>query len=542
MNRKLLSAVSSILAALMISVCGVSAAEIPVSAPSAVTVYEESFGTDMTPALAQVPVLDVPEEEFLTTEEAFVDAMREALKARKETFVLYYTSIGKSSIYKDAYYLATTHTGNPTEGDYILFQTSRYHGDVTYVCVGDIYYYAVTYTVRYYNTAEQEATVDKQVAAVIKGLKLDGKTDYEKVKAIYDYMCKTITYDYDHLTDEDYLLQYTAYAALINKTSVCQGYAVLFYRLALEAGVDARIVSGTGDGEAHSWNIVKLGSKYYNLDATWDAVYLQAGQSYPYFLTGDRFYADHTMDVSYDDEAFTTAYPISSTDYDPANAEEETVPVEPPVEPPVETDPDTEETPSGAASLENFKKDKTYADEFTDIDGAWYTENVKAVYEYGLMIGTGEGSFSPGKTMTVAEALVLACRLHNTYYGLAATAASDASVWYQPYVEDAIEKGIITEGQFEDYTKEATRAEIAEILAACVPQEALAPINTVNAIPDVAADAPYAESVLTLYRAGIVIGGSGNTFTPDRTITRAEIAAMVTRMADPGLRLSVTLE
>lgn len=44
---------------------------------------------------------------------------------------------------------------------------------------------------------------------------------------------------------------------MINKTAVCQGYASLFYRLALDAGVDTRVISGEAGGP-HAWNIVKL--------------------------------------------------------------------------------------------------------------------------------------------------------------------------------------------------------------------------------------------------------------------------------------------
>ena len=83
-------------------------------------------------------------------------------------------------------------------------------------------------------------------------------------------MCSNITYDYKNLNDPNYTLKFSAYAALINKTSVCQGYATLFYRLALEAGLDARVIAGVAGGGNHAWNIVKIGKTYYHLDATFD--------------------------------------------------------------------------------------------------------------------------------------------------------------------------------------------------------------------------------------------------------------------------------
>ena len=53
---------------------------------------------------------------------------------------------------------------------------------------------------------------------------------------------------------------------------------------------------------------------------------------------------------------------------------------------------------------------------------------------------------------------------------------------------------------------------------------------------------PYAESIYRLYRAGIVTGSDEyGTFLPENSITRAEAAAIVTRMAESDNRLSITL-
>jgi transglutaminase/protease-like cytokinesis protein 3 len=102
-----------------------------------------------------------------------------------------------------------------------------------------------------------ERTVDQRVDSLLNQLNLYNKTDYEKVRGIYDYICNNVVYDYENLEDDTYQLKYTAYAALVNGTAVCQGYALLFYRLALEAGLDARYVTGTANGDNHGWNIVE---------------------------------------------------------------------------------------------------------------------------------------------------------------------------------------------------------------------------------------------------------------------------------------------
>ncbi|MCD7769155.1 MAG: dockerin type I domain-containing protein, partial [Oscillospiraceae bacterium] len=168
------------------------------------------------------------------------------------------------------------------------------------------------YTITYYTTAAQEEELTTVLATVLTSLDMDSKDEVEKIDAIYEYICSNVTYDYTHVSDSSYKLQYTAYAALINKTAVCQGYCVLFYRMALEAGLDVRIISG--NSSSHGWNIVKLGDYYYNVDATWDAANYSYG-SYYYFLRCDANFDSHIRDNSYSTTDFHATYPMAESDY-----------------------------------------------------------------------------------------------------------------------------------------------------------------------------------------------------------------------------------
>ena len=200
--------------------------------------------------------------------------------------------------------------------------------------------------------------------------------------------------------------------------------------------------------------------------------------------------------------------------------------------------------PALAAGLENFQKTNTYtAGQFTDVPaGEWYAANVQSAYELGLMEGSSATTFNPSGNLTIAEALVLACRLHSTYVGDGATFTGSGGAWYQPYVDYAVETAILSPGTYSDYTATATRAQFASILAAALPAEALTAINSVTALPDVAADAAYAPAVLSLYNAGVLTGSdAAGSFKPDTTIQRSEVATIVTRMADPSLRKTFTL-
>ena len=206
------------------------------------------------------------------------------------------------------------HTGVPVEGDYLSFQVAGYSYATTYTATGPTTCEAtITFAFTFWTTKEQESQVTTSVNNVINSLNLSGKSEYEKINAIYRYICEHVSYDYTNLNNDDYKLKYTAYAALINRTAVCQGYAALLYRLLLEAGVDCRIISGFGHGEPHAWNIARIGSLYYNLDVTWDS-----GQSvYYWFLKGNNSddFSEHEPDNAFRTASFSTKYPMSEDNY-----------------------------------------------------------------------------------------------------------------------------------------------------------------------------------------------------------------------------------
>ncbi|MCD8145966.1 MAG: hypothetical protein LUD84_01590, partial [Clostridiales bacterium] len=259
--------------------------------------------------------------EYCTTIEEAAELMREELKNRTTTITVYYQcSASTGSLAKEISNAAFEHTGDPEEGDYLAHQYGGWTSSSSISVSGGTYYYTITYTVTYFTTAEQEAAVTAKLETVMESLDLDSKCDYKKIEAIYNYICDNVTYDYTNLNDDDYMLKYTAYAALINGTSVCQGYSVLFYRMALEAGIDARYISGTatnssGSTGAHGWNIVKLGNVYYNVDSTWDAVYRKYNYYKYFLLCNDTFGTDHFRSSDYTTDTFNTAYPMASSDY-----------------------------------------------------------------------------------------------------------------------------------------------------------------------------------------------------------------------------------
>ena len=240
--------------------------------------------------------------------------LRSEMTSRSANPVVYY-KMG-STIYKDdvidavdaIFANAIKHTGKPKEGDSLDYVWKSWGSNIGAIIRGDSIYLKIQYNIKYYTTASQEAAMDNAVAALKTKLNVDDKSDYAKVKAIYNYICDNVSYDY---SNSDGYIRYTAYGALVNGACVCQGYATLFYRLALEYGIDTRVITGTADGKSHAWNIVKLDGKYYYVDATWDSErFTQA-----YFLKGTNNWAKHTASSKYSTSSFKAAYPVSSSDY-----------------------------------------------------------------------------------------------------------------------------------------------------------------------------------------------------------------------------------
>ena len=261
---------------------------------------------------------------YLTTRAAVIAELRSQMIDRQST-IEFKVKLEPGTIdLKDWWQEALSHvTGDGSSGDFLRWQFKSYGAGATPEKFNESWTggYEVTYTVMWYTTSQQETQLNSYIKnTILPQLALGGKTTYQKVQAIYNWITKNVRYDYAHLNDNTYKLQYTAYAAAINKTAVCQGYANLFYRLANDAGIDCRIITGTADGGngvwgPHAWNIVKMDDgNYYCLDATWD----EGRSSYSYFLKGTAaFNEDHLVDTGEKATYFWSQYPVSNTDFAP---------------------------------------------------------------------------------------------------------------------------------------------------------------------------------------------------------------------------------
>lgn len=197
---------------------------------------------------------------------------------------------------------------------------------------------------------------------------------------------------------------------------------------------------------------------------------------------------------------------------------------------------------------------RTYAGEFADVkSGDWFAPSVVSAYEYGLLSGRGNGAFAPGDNVTLAEMLTIAARLRAIYTTggeEVIPAAPLEESWYQPYV-DYLKAENLLDNRFEGaYHLPASRAQMAGIFAFALPAEWYDEPNALlvttayasgDFIADVTDKAPYRSEILLMYRRGLLSGmDDAGSFAPDRSVSRAEIAALLTRVVEPETRLTLT--
>ncbi len=153
----------------------------------------------------------------------------------------------------------------------------------------------------------QKAT--KKLDEVIKSLNLDGKSDYDKFKAVTNWIVSNVRYDDDNETK----YQHDLTGAVLDGLAVCDGYAGTFYYMANAVGLNALFEDGIGNDNRirHAWNLVQIDGIYYYADPT-NAYFKEDGEPGSEVLYGQKyFFSLYTPDST----TIKDTYKISQDDY-----------------------------------------------------------------------------------------------------------------------------------------------------------------------------------------------------------------------------------
>ena len=162
-----------------------------------------------------------------------------------------------------------------------------YQEPTNYVAMGGTFS-GTTFTPKYSFTADEAAAMDKACDSAMSKIQAKfpaNASDYDKVKAIHDYIVQNTVFSKDS--------KYSAYAygPLVAGVGQCEGYAkAMTYALTYFGLENVRMTGTKYDGLSHAWNKVKVSGKWYNIDATWDEYYTEKSSKavrYTFFLIPD---------------------------------------------------------------------------------------------------------------------------------------------------------------------------------------------------------------------------------------------------------------
>ena len=134
--------------------------------------------------------------------------------------------------------------------DYTHYNLRSYATRATIPSKGPI---SIQFTLTYRENMTQREAVQKAAKEIVADLITVDMNTHEKVKSLHDWVVLNFAYD-------NQLFYRSAYDGLKTGKTVCEGYALMFYRLLSEAGIPVKVVEGYGRARPHAWNLVQLDS------------------------------------------------------------------------------------------------------------------------------------------------------------------------------------------------------------------------------------------------------------------------------------------
>jgi len=150
------------------------------------------------------------------------------------------------------------------------------------------------FDIQYTNSVDEYearmAKIDGIFAKIKKSLPKRA-TDFDRAKAVYDYLIENVAYDYDYtgnsLKESETTASY-ADGALVDGKAVCSGYSRAFKMMMDRFGIPCMCVSN----KDHEWNIVRIEGNCYHIDVTWADTAQNSGERY-FCVTDTEIYKDH---------------------------------------------------------------------------------------------------------------------------------------------------------------------------------------------------------------------------------------------------------
>jgi transglutaminase/protease-like cytokinesis protein 3 len=165
---------------------------------------------------------------------------------------------------------------------YIIKRYTTPDGSVDYYRTGSMYARSISPEVSLTENVFKDP--QKYLPLLVEKITANTKDNFLKAKVLHDWICYYITYDVDTFfgrahNNQDYI------SVIKNKKAICAGYSALFNEMCRLASVESMIITGLAKGYDydekkggsmdHAWNAVKIIGRWYLVDTTWDAGYVE---------------------------------------------------------------------------------------------------------------------------------------------------------------------------------------------------------------------------------------------------------------------------
>lgn len=204
----------------------------------------------------------------------------------KENMLYYNHLTRKEQFLYDALVRAISSYQEYTEEIRYVFTSQEFNNVVQFIISDNPDYFYVNYDhiesyvsethtkvkIAYYISKEEtermKAELESVIAPIVEQVSLL-QDDFDKELFIHDYLVENCTYS--EAEDPNNYLNNTIYGALVQKKTLCDGYALAFKLLMNRSGLFCSTVSGfVKDELPHRWNIVYIDDQFYHVDVTWN--------------------------------------------------------------------------------------------------------------------------------------------------------------------------------------------------------------------------------------------------------------------------------
>ncbi len=149
----------------------------------------------------------------------------------------------------------------------------------------------INITISYLYSEEEINSINQKVEEIYNKIIKENMSDYDKIKAIHDYIVNHTKYDVErNNAEKSKYNSYKAYGPLIEGYATCSGYTdamALFLEKMEIKNFKVATELMQEDISGHVWNAVYLDNKWLHLDLTWDDPVSDDGKDYlqhKYFL------------------------------------------------------------------------------------------------------------------------------------------------------------------------------------------------------------------------------------------------------------------